>query len=332
MLSILIVNYRSASYIIDCINSAKQFGNAQNFEWIIIDNQSNDDSKILINTAFPVVKWIDMNYNAGFARANNEGIKQSTGDIVLLLNPDTIILNDALEKCYQAFSTSNFAACGVQLLNTDSSPQISGNFFIKGGLNQLLPLPFLGNLLRRIAFAMQVKKANIPEAKSIEKVDWINGAFLMVKKAAIEKAGLMDEDFFLYAEETEWCSRLKKVGELCIYGNINIMHLQGETINNATGEKQKGYTDLFSRKGLQLMVSHSIRIRKQYGKAWFLFHLFMYSFEILVFFCCNIFFKVFIPKKSYSFKTVAGYTTNVLRLWKLSIAILKNKPHFYKML
>ena len=92
-------------------------------------------------------------------------------------------------------------ACGVQLLNVDRTPQISGNYAMKGGLNYLLPLPFIGNILKFFATILKVKKPNIPEAKDVVEVDWINGVFLMVKKQAIDIAGLMDEDFFLYAEE-----------------------------------------------------------------------------------------------------------------------------------
>src|SRR4051794_11903384 len=253
-----------------------QFSSALHFEWIIADNQSNDSSKEQITSKFPFVKWIQMNYNAGFARANNEGIRQSKGEVVLLLNPDTIILNDSINQCYQRFIQSSYVACSVQLFNADKTAQITGNFFMKGGLNHLLPLPYLGSLLRRIAFSVRVKKTNLAKASSEEKVDWINGAFLMVKKSAIEKAGMLDEDFFLYSEEIEWCSRLTKAGELCVYGDLKIIHLQGETINSATNTSDKGYFNLYDKKGLQLMVSNHVRIRKQFGIAWFLIHLFMH--------------------------------------------------------
>ena len=67
----------------------------------------------------------------------------------------------------------------------------------------------------------------------------------MVKREAIDKAGLMDEDFFLYAEESEWCGRLRKVGRICLFGELNVIHLQGETINQAFGSDGKGYYNLF---------------------------------------------------------------------------------------
>jgi len=202
-LSVIIVNYRSSEDICNCIASALQFPSAKSFEWIIVDNDSGDNSKEIITSKYPFVKWIEMPYNAGFARANNRGIETATGETVLLLNPDTLILDDAIAKCYHRFIYSDYVACGVQLLNADKSPQITGNFFMKGGLNHLLPLPYLGLFLRAIAFAVKMKKTNVRQAEKEQKVDWINGALLMVKKTVINKAGLMDEDFFLYAEEKE---------------------------------------------------------------------------------------------------------------------------------
>src|SRR4029078_13355848 len=119
----------------------------------------------------------------GFARANNAGIKEARNNIVLLLNPDTIIIDDCLDKCLQKFITDTAIACSVQLINPDGSPQITGNYFMKGGLNHLLPLPYLGKILREIAFLFRAKKTSVLQANNEQEVDWINGAFLMVKKS-----------------------------------------------------------------------------------------------------------------------------------------------------
>jgi len=159
-LSIIIVNYNSLTDIINCIKSAAQFSSSNTFEWIVVDNQSDEKARDAIINLYPFVKWIDMKYNAGFARANNEGIRHATGDAVLLLNPDTLIINDAISQCYSRFKNSDFVACAVQLLNPDHTPQITGNYFMKGALNQLLPLPYLGSFLRSVAFAFKVKKTN----------------------------------------------------------------------------------------------------------------------------------------------------------------------------
>ena len=331
-LSVIIVNYRSATDIIACLESAFQFESAKSFDWIIVNNDEADQDGQLITSLFPSVRWLNKGYNSGFARANNKGIREAKGDIVLLLNPDTIILEDSINKCFRRLQASAYVAGSVQLLNEDHSPQITGNFFMKGGLNHLLPLPYIGAFLRRIAFAIGTKKTNIQIASKEEKVDWINGAFLMVKKSAIDKAGLLDEDFFLYSEEIEWCSRLGKHGELCVYGDLSTIHLQGETVNRLMNTTEKGYTDITGKKGLQLMVSQHLRIRKQFGKGWFLFHLFMYTVEIPVLFIFSFIENLFRLKNPFKdWKMALSYSSNVAKIWRLSGRILANDPYFYKM-
>lgn len=333
MLSIIIVNYNSASLILDLLHSFYAQQNNYDYEIIIVDNQSKDDSEMLITLAFPQVKWLQMGYNSGFARANNAGIRIAKGDAVLLLNPDTIVMDNAIEKCYKGFITDKYPACGIQLLNADLTPQISGNYFMKGGLNHLLPLPYWGSVLRALALSYSNKKTNIPDAKDTVEVDWISGAFLMVKKSAIEKAGLMDEDFFLYAEEVEWCSRLRKLGDLCIYGDIRMVHLLGETITSTAKSDDKTYFNIYDKKGLQLVVSNHVRIRKQYGVFWFLFQLLNYSFGAIIFYIVGFFHNLFTLKNPLAhFSKATGLAKNVLKVWQLLPEIISNKPYFYKML
>jgi GT2 family glycosyltransferase len=332
-LSIIIVNYRSASYILDCLKTAFQFSSANHFEWIVVDNDSKDDSEQMITTQFPNIRWINMGYNAGFARANNEGIRQSKADTVLLLNPDTLIIEDSINQCLQRMQKEDLCiAAATQLLNADGSPQITGNFFMKGGLNHLLPLPYLGKLLRMLALAGGIKKTNVQQASTTETVDWINGAFIMVKKTAIAKAGLLDEDFFLYSEEIEWCYRLGKQGKLLVYGDLFTTHLQGETINAVTDSADKGYFNLYDQKGLQLMISNFVRIRKQFGPAWFLFHLLVFILEIPLFLMGSFVHHLFLLHHPFAeWSNIKKYTANVFQIIKLSPVIMANKPHFYKM-
>ncbi len=328
-LSIIIVNYKSSTLILNCLQSIFNQPPKIAFEILVIDNFSNDNSENIIRRQFPMVKWFQMGYNSGFARANNEGIRKSTGNAILLLNADTIIENNAIEICYKNFIQSDYVACGVQLLFVDRTPQISGNYFMKGGLNYLLPLPYLGHLFKGFATLLKVKKPNVPEAKDIVEVDWINGAFLMVKRSAIDKSGLLDEDFFLYAEEAEWCSRLKKAGKLCIYGDINVIHLQGETSGETFGSTGKGYKNLFDKRGLQIMFSNFVRIRKQFGVFWFLLDLFIYCVEIPVLFFGFIISNLLLKKK-FTLLNLRQYTSNVFYILKLTPKIIQNKPFFYK--
>jgi GT2 family glycosyltransferase len=327
-LSIIIVNYNSIELIKNCIASVYQFTNNLDFEILVVDNSDSKKDEILLD--FPKVRWIQMNYNAGFARANNEGIRQAKNDFILLLNPDTLARDNAIGECIQRFVSDPYPACGVQLINPDNTPQISGNYFITGGVNNLLPLPFFGKLLKWLGTNLNVKKTNVQDAKGKVEVDWVNGAFLMVKKAAIEKAGLLDEDFFLYAEEIEWCSRLRKLGPLCIYGDLHIIHLQGETANETFGSSGKGYYNLFDKKGRQILLSNFVRIRKQYGILWFLFHLLIYVIEIPFFLCIVLIQTIIGNKIRYNATQFLGYVHNLFFLLSQVLTIIKNEPHFYK--
>jgi GT2 family glycosyltransferase len=332
-LSIIIVNYRSPDLVNDCIASVLRHTRELLFEIIVVDNDSGDDSRSQVLSVFPEVMWIQMSYNSGFARANNEGIRQSQGNIILLLNSDTLVENDAIGGCYRLFAASFYGACGVQLLNTDRTPQISGNYFMKGGLNYILPLPYLGNFVKRTGQLLKVSKPNVPNAESLVEVDWINGAFLMVKRQTVNLAGLMDEDFFLYFEETEWCSRLRKRGKLAIYGQFHVVHLQGASANETFGSEGKGYYNLYDRKGLQIMLSSFVRIRKQYGSGWFLVMLTLYILEVPVFLLGVLLTRLFMGHRGvFSFTQFRQFYKNIMFIAGKSSVILRNKPYFYKVL
>lgn len=332
-LSIIIVNYKTPGLVMDCLAGLMKHTEGISFDVTVVDNDSGDDTEQRLIENYPAARFIQMGYNAGFARANNAGIRQSTGDAVLLLNSDTLIKDNAIGNCFNRFIASNYVACGIQLLNEDGTSQISGSFFMKGGVNMLLPLPYLGSFLKFMAGLMQVKKPNVPEATGTVDVDWINGAYLMVKRDAINAAGLMDEDFFLYAEESEWCCRLGKVGKLCIYGDQHIVHLEGSTANAAFDSGGKGYFNIYDGKGLQIMVSNFLRVRKQYGVGWFLFNLFFYCADVPVFGIGLLFAKLIYQDKSrYSFAQWKGFTKNIFSLLGLTPKILRGKAHFYKLL
>jgi GT2 family glycosyltransferase len=332
LVSIIIVNYKSSHYIMDCLASAQATLIAnEGIEWIVVDNASGDESRSLITKAYPFVQWIQMDYNAGFARANNAGIKMAKGEAVLLLNPDTLLLPGAIEKVGSQFLHSNHVACGVQLVHADMTPQFSGSYFVKGGLNHLLALPYWGSTLKAIASLFKKTKPAIVTAGKEQEVDWISGAFLMVKKWAIAKAGLLDEDFFLYAEEVEWCSRLKKLGTLCLYGDIQIIHLIGGTIQEATNSADNSYTNLADLKGFQLMVSNHVRIRKQYGIFWFLVQLLNFTWAVLYAFIASFLYQLLHFKNPFfEFVAIGGLAKNVIKLWVLLPTIIMGNTHFYK--
>lgn len=330
-LSIIIVNYRSAALVVDCIRSVRKFNQALTFEIIVVDNDSGDDirERILQEDG---VRFFQMGYNAGFARANNRGMEESRGGTFLLLNPDTLAVDDSITRCYQQLNQADCLACGVQIRDEDGNAQISGSYFVKGGLNHLLPIPYWGGFIRWLAYRSRTRVPNVQEVGAREEVDWISGAFLMVKREAVQKAGMMDEDFFLYAEEVEWCSRLRKSGKLCLFGDLQIIHLEGGSINKHQQIEEKGYYNLYDKKGLQLMVSNHLRVRKQYGVGWFLFLLLNYTWGWIIFAIAGFIHHLFTLRNPFGHgKQLGAFGSNLLKLWSFMPAMIANKPHFYKM-
>ncbi len=332
-LSIIIVNYRSHNMVFDCIQSLKKYNGSVGYEIIVADNDDLENETEVIKKHFPDLVWHNMNYNSGFARANNAGMQMAKGDVFLLLNPDTISIDDSISQAYKKLVESDFIACGVQLFDENKEPQISGNYFMKGGINHILPIPYWGGFLRWLGYQLKTKVPNVKNAEAVQEVDWISGAFLMVKRSAVEKAGMMDEDFFLYGEEVEWCSRLQKEGKLCIFGDLSIIHLEGAAINKDQNIAEKGYYNLYDKKGLQLMVSNHLRVRKQYGVGWFIFLLLNYTWGFFLYFICSTVHRLFLLKNpAGEWSKIFSFGKNLVNLWALSPKIISGKKHFYKLL
>jgi GT2 family glycosyltransferase len=202
-----------------------------------------------------------------------------------------------------------------------------------GGLNHLLPLPYWGTILKRSASLFIKEKPAIIQAADYTEVDWISGAFLMVKKEVIQKAGMLDPEFFLYAEEVEWCSRLGKFGKMAIFGKHTIVHLIGQSIQEASNANDNSYTNLTDKKGLQLMVSNHLRIRKQYGIFWFLFQLLNYTWTVPFYLIIGMADAIGHGKNPLSIlRPWWGFTKNIVELWIITPIMLTRKSHFYKYL
>lgn len=332
LLSIIIVNYCSGHLISDCLHTAgPELMDPSSVEWLVVDNSGSDEDRELIKRQFPRVQWVDMGYNAGFARANNEGMRRAKGKVFLLLNPDTLLNPGVVMNACHRLLDSTYVAAGVQLVHADRTPQFSGSFFMKGGLNHLLPLPYWGTVLKTVFSWFVKNRPAIVEAGNHQEVDWISGAFLMVKKAAFEKTGGMDESFFLYAEEVEWCSRLGKLGKMVIYGDLQIVHLIGQSIKEASGASDNSYVNLSDKKGLQLMVSNHLRIRKQYGLFWFFFQLLNHTWAVFFSMALGLIAYIVQGKSLIAgFGKWKGFAWNVLKLWSLLPQMIYPGNYFFK--
>lgn len=323
MLSVVIVNYHSTPWLTMLFASVEQLYASENIEWIVVNNASDPSDKQALLNQFSFISWLEMGYNAGFARACNKGIEASKGDAILLLNPDTYFTDNSLVTCYNHLKASRAVASGVQLYTPHGHPQYSASYFMRGGLNYLLKIPIWGSILKKIGASAHLTKPSLDKAVGTQQVGWISGAFLMVKKDTIDKAGMLDDSFFLYGEEVEWCHRLGKIGSLELYGNLSVVHLEGVNISNASGSAVNDYNHVFDKKGLQLMVSNHLLVRKVYGIHWCLFHYLNYMWGAIICLIANP-----INQK----KNAIQFMGNCLRLTTWMPAILLNVKKLYKVL
>jgi GT2 family glycosyltransferase len=194
---------------------------------IVVDNASSDGSAALMKKEFPQVNLIENTENRGFATANNQGIAITKGRYVLLLNSDTVVLNDAITRTI-AFANAHprVAVVGCRVLNPDGTLQQTC-FMFPSILNMLLSSSYLYKLFPRNRFFGR-ERMTWWDRRDTREVDVVTGCFMLVRREAIEQVGMMDEWFFMYGEETDWCYRFKKAGWKIIYAPVGqIIHLGG---------------------------------------------------------------------------------------------------------
>ncbi len=237
LLSIIIVNFNTEKYILECLSSVYQEIKKENLskliEVIVVDNGSEDKSVIGIKKNFPKVKLLINKNNKGYAVANNQGIKVSKGKYALLLNSDTQMIRGTLIKIIERLDKNN-QVFGIKLLDKDGSIQKSIGYF-PSLFRIFLWMFFLDDIFRFLVFLKPYHLENRFFYNFEQKPDWVSGAFFMIDKEIIKKCGYLDEKIFMYGEEVEWCYRIKKGGfQIDYLANIPIYHFKG-------GSQESGY-------------------------------------------------------------------------------------------
>jgi GT2 family glycosyltransferase len=210
-LSVVIVNYNSGKVLRTCLSSVFRETRDLAFEVILVDNASSDGSVDEVRRDFPLVRIICNPENRGFAAANNIAIREATGEYVLLLNPDTEIRDGAVQKTV-AFMDSRPGAgiAGCTLLYADGSAQPSVRGF-PSVLGAFLDATFLHMLLPRSWIVRGTGIASFDPSRAQE-VDWVIGAYFLFRRSLVERIGLLDEQFWIYGEETDYCQRARDAG------------------------------------------------------------------------------------------------------------------------
>jgi len=233
-LSIIVVNYNGKDILCNCVESIYKNSPTINFEIILVDNASSDGSVEMVKKEFPEVRVLVNQENKGFSFANNRGIEMAKGDYMLLLNNDTLILPGQLDIMLNFMQEhQDVGAVGPKLLNPDGSFQLSfwpfPNLFTE----------FNRRIINLFAFANYRFFKDLLEKFYIKEkeVDWVSGACLMVRRKTIEDVGILDENFFMYFEDVDWCYRIRRKGwKIYFLPTARIVHLLGKSMEK---EKQK---------------------------------------------------------------------------------------------
>lgn len=219
-LSVIIVNYNCKDDLEKCLSSLSSLP----CEIIVVDNNSSDGSVDFIKNNYPQITLVQNKENFGFAKGVNCGIKKSSGDYILILNPDTEIRDNIFELLDFMKSNNKIAAVGPKLLNSDGTyqrsfydfPTLLWAFF---HFIRIIEIISKSKILKNI-----FHKYFLPPVLPLE-VDWITGACICISRKAIEDVGLFDENFFLYFEEIDWCKRARQRGwKICYFPYVEVLH------------------------------------------------------------------------------------------------------------
>lgn len=244
-ISAVIVNYCTRDLLRDCLVSIRRDG-ANAVDLIVVDNHSTDDSAEMVRVEFPEVRLILNLENLGFSKANNQGIKEAHGKYILLLNSDTIVFPGALHAMKQFMEErpdAGAVSCRLVYadgrtqpsMGTQSRPGIMELIYRLSGLSRLVRGDRARRLLRRylgflLGSTLRSYLDSYVTADSALEAETISGACLMLRRKAIDQVGLLDENFFMYLEDLDYCIRLRKAGWKLFYlPSTKIVHLVGKS-------------------------------------------------------------------------------------------------------
>ncbi|MBI6873603.1 glycosyltransferase family 2 protein [Clostridium aciditolerans] len=227
-LSIIIVNYNTKELLKQTIQSVIDTTKNIDYEIIVSDNNSTDGSIEMVEEYFPQVNLIKNKDNLGFPKGNNVAIKKSIGRYVLLLNSDTVVIDNCLEKCIKYMNShKNIGVLGCRVVLKDGQ--------LDHACKRGFPTPesSLFYMLKLYKLFPDSKKfgqytLSYLHEDEINEVDSLTGAFMMLRKETIDEVGLLDEEFFMYGEDIDWCYRIKEAGwKVMYYPEAKIIHYKG---------------------------------------------------------------------------------------------------------
>jgi len=231
--SFIIVSWNAKEYLIKCLDSLARWQGAYNSEIIVVDNASTDGSPEAVRSQFPYVRLMINPRNMGFGRANNKGIQMAGGRYVCLINSDVEVLNHCIESLlHEMDAHPEIGMMGPRLLEKDGTTQTScwgfpgvwNMFCCAVGLDRVFPNhPFFNGY--------EMRHLQMDETRD---VDILGGAFWFARRKAVSAVGLLDENFFMYGEDMDWCKRFWKNGwPIRFYPGAEAIHYGGASSANS---------------------------------------------------------------------------------------------------
>jgi len=238
-LSIIIVSYNSSPFLKKCLTSLYQNNPSIPFEVLVVDNSSSDDSVEMVKGGFPQVILIENKENIGFAPANNFALQRCQGELVLFLNPDTILLPGSIDTLMEVMQKERGAGIlGCRLLNEDGTLQLSWGRMVN--LTSEFWQRFIsrryekGNRLIKQYLERKSRRSHNPY--------WVTGACMLVRREALERVGHFDPNFFMFLEDVDLCHRVRKKGWEVLYTpSAEVVHLRGKSMETNQTEAMKAY-------------------------------------------------------------------------------------------
>lgn len=234
LLSVIIVSYNVKDYLWQCLTSLRKSLKDIDAEVIVFDNHSHDETIKCLQPQFKDVKFISSNHNLGFAKGNNHAIRLSKGKYVLLLNPDTIVAENTIRSAIAFMETHPKAGgAGARMTNADGTDAKESRRGIPTPLTALFKFTGLCSRFPQGKHTGRYYMGWLPWDKEA-RIEIISGAFFLIRRAALEQIGLLDESFFMYGEDVDLSYRLLKGGWENWYLPLRILHYKGESTQKSS--------------------------------------------------------------------------------------------------
>ena len=235
-LGIVIVNYNVRNFLVQCLQSIRKSSlNGLKIEIWVVDNHSVDGSVSLIKNDFPEVKLIENQENLGFSKANNQALQKLTSEHILLLNPDTVLEEDTLYKCYRFMKDHpDCGALGVRMIDGAGKFLPESKRKIPDLWNSFCKLSYLSHFFPDSRTFGGYNLGYLPEFQTSE-IEVLCGAFMYIRADVLQKTGLLDEQFFMYGEDIDLSYRILKAGfKIFYYPETSIIHYKGESTKKSS--------------------------------------------------------------------------------------------------